>query len=723
STWLLTGSAVHAQALSWQTAQSLVATAPAGSPANAFVSAQATDAAGNLYVAGGFNDVLQLGTTTLTSTSSARCFLAKYSRATNSFVWAQLLGGNSAQAIAVSGATIYVAGLYQTTVSFGTTTLAPFGFPTTSDAFVAKLTDAGTLSGFSWAQRAGGFADDYATAVAVSGSSVYIAGGAAAIASFGSLTLTSAGLQDAYVAKLTDAGNTSSYTWVQQFGGADDDGVGALALGSTGLYVAGEFESASAGGTDDEGATALSLSGNSLYVLGYSFSAAASFGTFTLNNPSASAGGVISFLSSLTDTTLPTRNAALQTELSLYPNPAQATTTVHLPAVLSALLYWKFGRAADNQKPAPASHSTTAPKTSRVIEAHGWAKGLKGKIVRAYAYVGDQGETVVATGPLSAVEPPTLVNTRSLAAQHDTAYLERPDLTTPTEELIMQIAAQWSVDPTTLDTRHDIAPGFGWQGHYDNPRKSDGFASAIIISYFSILALGEPIGPKLYCMRYANSFTLCSWLAGLFLTSCQPAASPATSATCQPVALPARALPLPAVSLVFRQAVLTLPPTQRYREKPAYWPDERLDTANVVRSVAALFNFEPLWLAYNGGQIGYVGDYHRLRLHFDFALRDCTDPTRYWYPAGTPAVALRGVFLTNWLADEHGQLRYDSIEESDYPTDFFNNNSFVGSWRAGLYSRPCHWGDHRVYDPAHRLDIGAGFFSPNVEDYPGRGWE
>jgi hypothetical protein len=243
--------------------------------------------------------------------------------------------------------------------------------------------------------------------------------------------------------------------------------------------------------------------------------------------------------------------------------------------VLSALLYWKFGRAADNQKPAPASHSTTAPKTSasqapmvatapnvpvsfgykltwlavrttdakavaqalhlqglqqcsweqgiegayaqtvfvtpavagwtlvagrtlpflpdpasvpaaealvsqlsqqfgeaqyfssqRVIEAHGWAKGLKGKIVRAYAYVGDQGETVVATGPLSAVEPPTLVNTRSLAAQRDTAYLERPDLTTPTEELVMQIAAQWSVDPTTLDTRHDIAPGFGWQGHY-----------------------------------------------------------------------------------------------------------------------------------------------------------------------------------------------------------------------------------------------------------------
>jgi len=242
---------------------------------------------------------------------------------------------------------------------------------------------------------------------------------------------------------------------------------------------------------------------------------------------------------------------------------------------LSALLYWKFSRAADHQKPAPTSHSATTPKTSaspspmvttapnapvsfgykltwlavrttdskavaqalhlqglqpcgweqgiagayeqtvfvtpavagwtlvagrtlpflpesasvpetealvsqlsqqfgeaqyfssqRVIEAHGWVKRLQGKIVRAYAYIGEKGETVVATGPLSAIEPPTLVNTRSLAAQRDTAYLERPDLTTPTEELVMQIAAQWSVDPTTLDTRHDIAPGFGWQGHY-----------------------------------------------------------------------------------------------------------------------------------------------------------------------------------------------------------------------------------------------------------------
>lgn len=102
----------------------------------------------------------------------------------------------------------------------------------------------------------------------------------------------------------------------------------------------------------------------------------------------------------------------------------------------------------------------------RIIEAHGWIRGLHGQIVRAYAHVGEQGETVVATGKSSAAEPATLVNTRSLAAQRDTAYLERPELTSPSEELVMQIAAQWSVDPTSLDTRHDIAPELGWQGNY-----------------------------------------------------------------------------------------------------------------------------------------------------------------------------------------------------------------------------------------------------------------
>jgi hypothetical protein len=103
----------------------------------------------------------------------------------------------------------------------------------------------------------------------------------------------------------------------------------------------------------------------------------------------------------------------------------------------------------------------------RVVEAHGWMKAVAGKLVRAYAYVGDKGETVLATGAKISVEPATLVNTLSAAAQQDSTYLERPDLVSPTEELVMEVAAHWSVDPTTLEERRDIAPGKGWQGYYN----------------------------------------------------------------------------------------------------------------------------------------------------------------------------------------------------------------------------------------------------------------
>ncbi|SFQ82270.1 hypothetical protein [Hymenobacter arizonensis] len=102
----------------------------------------------------------------------------------------------------------------------------------------------------------------------------------------------------------------------------------------------------------------------------------------------------------------------------------------------------------------------------RVVEAHGWMKAVDGQLVRAYAHVGDQGETVVASGTRTAAEPVTLVNTLSAAAQRDAAYRERPDVTSPDEELVMQVAGRWSVDPTTLEERHDVAPGLGWQGRF-----------------------------------------------------------------------------------------------------------------------------------------------------------------------------------------------------------------------------------------------------------------
>jgi hypothetical protein len=94
-------------------------------------------------------------------------------------------------------------------------------------------------------------------------------------------------------------------------------------------------------------------------------------------------------------------------------------------------------------------------------------KSRGGQSSSGYAHVENQGETVLATGTKTSVEPTRLVNTLSAATQQNFTYLGHSDLVSPIEELVMQVAAHWSVDHTTLQGRQDIALGKGWQGYYN----------------------------------------------------------------------------------------------------------------------------------------------------------------------------------------------------------------------------------------------------------------
>lgn len=102
--------------------------------------------------------------------------------------------------------------------------------------------------------------------------------------------------------------------------------------------------------------------------------------------------------------------------------------------------------------------------THRVVEYHLWAKSINGQTVRFYSYSGEKGENILIAGQPTAIESNyNLVNTFSKEAK-DKKYFDRPDLITPDEELVMKIAADWSVDPTTLETRKDIKSGLGILG-------------------------------------------------------------------------------------------------------------------------------------------------------------------------------------------------------------------------------------------------------------------
>jgi len=173
----------------------------------------------NVYVAGEFQGpTASFGGTTLTNATADNLyydvFVAKLADAgpSGAFAWARRAGGpgdDYANALAARGADVYVAGSFAGNVlgtaaaTFGGTTFTTAGL---IDPYVAKLADAGPSGAFAWATRAGGPGYDYATALALGGAGVYVAGDfASPTAAFGSLALANPNsAATAYLAALAD---------------------------------------------------------------------------------------------------------------------------------------------------------------------------------------------------------------------------------------------------------------------------------------------------------------------------------------------------------------------------------------------------------------------------------------------------------------------------------------------------------------------------------------
>jgi len=348
--------------------------------------ARALAAAGfNVYVAGDYDSAsLAVGAATLPNAGSFQdVVVAKLVDAgpAASWAWAVRAGGVAGDlvgALVVRGTDVFVGGAYYSpTADFGPVTLPKDG-GVSSNSFVAKLADAGSAASWQWAVGAGSMAAEDVRALAVSGPNVYVAGlFYGPTYPLGPTTLTNAGgtneTADGYVAKLTDAGSSASYTWATQLGGPAYDGMQALAVQGNVVYATGSFFSpiatfgattlanANAAGTTgdvfvvqliDAGATGtvgwaqraggagtdvapgLALSGTQVYV-GGTVVPAASFGSYPLATP---VGGQVAYLASLTDAAALATPAAqpLAKAIVLAPNPTRGTTTVQLPAGLAA---------------------------------------------------------------------------------------------------------------------------------------------------------------------------------------------------------------------------------------------------------------------------------------------------------------------------------------------------------------------------------------------------
>lgn len=212
-----------------------------------------TDAAGNVYVTGYFNNTVNFAfpynvpSNMLTSSGNSDVFVLKIDP-NGKFVWARNMGGLSADvgtSIVVDAlGNVYTTGYFSGTVDFdpgpATYTLSSTGG---TDIFVSKLDAAGN---FVWAKTIGGLGMDRGTALSIDPSMNLVIGGffnstvdfdpGSAVAT---VSATSS-WDDAFFMKLDGNGN---FLWVNQIGGPLKDRINALTTDPSGnIYVSGGFD-------------------------------------------------------------------------------------------------------------------------------------------------------------------------------------------------------------------------------------------------------------------------------------------------------------------------------------------------------------------------------------------------------------------------------------------------------------------------------------------------
>ncbi|MBI3725225.1 hypothetical protein HY251_14940 [bacterium] len=201
---------------------------------------------GSTVVVGSFSGSAVFGTSALSSSGGTDAFVARYD-SDGTLAWAQRIGGSGDDAAlgvaAFADGTAVVTGYFSGSASFDSqTTLASGGG---NDAFVASFRKDGSLA---WARSAGGTGDDSARAVSgfLDGSSTVV-GSFAGTASFGGLSLASAGASDVFVARY---GPSGSLLWARSAGGAGDDAALGVAVRPDGSsIVTGSFQGAATFGS------------------------------------------------------------------------------------------------------------------------------------------------------------------------------------------------------------------------------------------------------------------------------------------------------------------------------------------------------------------------------------------------------------------------------------------------------------------------------------------
>ena len=231
----------------------------------------AADGAGNVVVTGyigaaAMGGGADFGGGALLSAGGNDVFVVKYSP-TGAHAWSKRMGSTGNDAGMAIGAdasgNVYVGGTFEGTVDFGGGPLSSSGL---RDVFVVKYTSAGQVS---WTRKFGGSGDDVLHGLAVdSAGDVALAGKFQGSIGFGGASLTSAGGDDSFVAKIS--GVNAAHVWSRKSGSTGGDvATGVDVDGSNNVVIGGYFA-----GSVDFGGGPLSALGLDAFAAKYSASGA-----------------------------------------------------------------------------------------------------------------------------------------------------------------------------------------------------------------------------------------------------------------------------------------------------------------------------------------------------------------------------------------------------------------------------------------------------------------
>lgn len=347
-----------------------------------------TDDANNVFVAGYFRSpTIAIGSTTLTNASTNQDVLVAKFDISGNAIWAKSAGGSLhdwGQSVICdeTGNVIITGNYYSTSITFGSTTLANAG---TVDLFIVKYDNAGNVL---WAKKYGGAAGDYGYGVSTDLNNNVLVTGifASSTITFGTTTLTNAGLYDMYIAKFDSLGNN---IWANGAGGASYDWGFRVANDASGnSYIIGSYMSStitlgsttltnvgstsvtdvfftkidpsgnfiwakSAGSTSNDNGNGICLdpSGNIL-ITGDFGTPSITFGATTLT----SLGGADVFLTKLDFATGLVGDSELKNNILIYPNPTNGIFSVDWNQDISGIeIYTILGKKIYSA--APLDHS------------------------------------------------------------------------------------------------------------------------------------------------------------------------------------------------------------------------------------------------------------------------------------------------------------------------------------------------------------------------------